>query len=101
MVAWVHCFSSNIIVYIGKSLFVGRHSCSELFADILFPIRHNLFKDRKEMKEKYRKLLAVLDYASTYTELYWRNDENRIGGALRCFDNFSNTLGESSKVILN
>ncbi len=36
-----------------------------------------------------------------FTEFYWRNDENKIGGASRCFDSFSNNLGESSRVILN
>jgi hypothetical protein len=51
------------------------------------------------MKERYRKFLAVLEYALPFTEFYWRNDDNRIGRALRCFDNFSNSLGESYKVI--
>jgi hypothetical protein len=51
------------------------------------------------MKEKYRKFLAVLEYALPFTEFYWRKDENRTGGASRCFDNFSNSLGENSKEI--
>ncbi len=45
--------------------------------------------------------MAVPEYALPFTEFYWRNDENRIGGAARCFDSFSNTLGGSSRVILN
>ncbi len=36
-----------------------------------------------------------------FTEFYLRNHENRIGGASRCVDNFSNSLGENSKEILN
>jgi hypothetical protein len=53
------------------------------------------------MKEKYRIFLFVIKCALPFTEFYRRNDENRIGGTLRCFDAFSNSLGESSKVILN
>ncbi len=51
------------------------------------------------MKEKYRRFLEVLEYALHFTEFYWRKDENRTGGASRCFGNFSNGLGESSKAI--
>ncbi len=36
-----------------------------------------------------------------FTEFYLRIPENRIGGASRCVDNFSNSLGENSKGILN
>jgi hypothetical protein len=45
--------------------------------------------------------LAVLKYyALSITEFYRKNDENRIGGAWSCFDSFSNSLGESFRVIL-
>jgi hypothetical protein len=36
-----------------------------------------------------------------FTEFYLRNPENRIGGASRCVDNFSNSLRENSKGMLN
>ncbi len=53
------------------------------------------------MKEKYRNFLAVLKYALPFTEFYWRNDEDRFGDASGCFDSFLNSLGESSRLILN
>ncbi len=37
----------------------------------------------------------------SFTEIYRRNDENKIGGALRCVDSFSISLGDSSSVNLN
>jgi hypothetical protein len=42
---------------------------------------------------------VVLKYALPITEFYRKND-NRIGGAWSCFDSFSSSLGESSRVIL-
>jgi hypothetical protein len=48
------------------------------------------------MKEKYKNFLTVLEYALPFTEFYRRNDENIIVGVSICFDDFSNSLGESS-----
>jgi hypothetical protein len=43
--------------------------------------------------------LAVLE-CLPFTEFYRRKDKNRNGGASRCSDSFSNSLGQSSRVIL-
>jgi hypothetical protein len=77
-----------------------------LFSSFLrkFCERQNIFifENRKEIKERYRKFLVVLEYALPFTKFYRRNDENRIGGVSIIdiyFDSFSNSLGET--VILN
>ncbi len=67
---------------------------------IEFCKRQSIFNNRKEIKEKYRTFLAALQYALPFSLFYPKNYENRIGGASRCFDSFSNSLGESSRVIL-
>jgi hypothetical protein len=54
-------------------------------------------KKRKKSTEN----VGALEYALPFKKFYQRNDENRISGESRCFDNFSNSLGGSSNVILN
>jgi hypothetical protein len=53
-------------------------------------------KKRKKSTENF----GALEYALPFKKFSQRNDENRAGCAWRCFDNFSNSLGEGSNVIV-
>jgi hypothetical protein len=64
-------------------------------------VKGNAYSRTAKKLKKSIEHLAVLEYALPFTESWRRNEENRIGVALRCFGNFSNIPGESSRVILN
>ncbi len=65
-----------------------------IIPSIEFCKRQSIIENPKEINEKYRTFLTVLEFAVPFTEFRQRNNANRIDGASRCF-------GESSRVILN